>query len=69
MAAKPLAVTQMSIFPIRSSCKLDDLSSKEGRVWSELLNLAEQQPGFLRLYWGRSVEKRDRVHLHIGIAS
>ncbi|KAJ5620888.1 hypothetical protein N7510_004872 [Penicillium lagena] len=57
--------TQMIILPIQENIPIDVLSSKEGQIWSQVLNIFESWPGFKRLYWGRKVEQPTQVHLHI----
>jgi hypothetical protein len=55
----------MIILPIQEAAQIDDLSTKEGQVWSQILDILESWAGFRRLYWGRHVEE-GLVHLHIG---
>lgn len=57
--------TQMIILPIQENIPLDVVSSKEGQIWSQVLNIFESWPGCKRLYWGRKVEQPTQVHLHI----
>lgn len=64
--ARPAVPTQMIIIPINETLSIDNLSFKEGKTWAQILNIFEKWSGFRRLYWGRHVEERDQVHLHIG---
>lgn len=58
--------TQMIILPIKEDLKIDNSSTKEGQLWSQILDVLERWSGFRRLYWGRHVEEPSQVHLHVG---
>ncbi|KAJ5672727.1 hypothetical protein N7507_001854 [Penicillium longicatenatum] len=62
--ARSAVPTQMIILPIQEAAQIDDLSTREGQVWSQILDVLESWAGFRRLYWGRHVEE-GLVHLHI----
>lgn len=59
-------VTQIFYLSIPVEHQLQDATSGAGRKWAEALELIADSPGFLRLYWGRQVEERKKVQLHIG---
>jgi hypothetical protein len=62
----PAVPTQMIVLPIKEGLKIEDASTKEGQLWSQILDVLEHWSGFRRLYWGRHVEEPSQVHLHIG---
>lgn len=59
-------VTQIHYLTIPENKHLTDISSDAGKVWSKSLDVLEAQPGFHRLYWGRSPEDETKVQLHVG---
>ncbi|KAJ5146172.1 uncharacterized protein N7515_000736 [Penicillium bovifimosum] len=61
----PAVPTQMIVLPIKEGLKIEDASTKEGQLWSQILDILERWSGFRRLYWGRHVEEANQVHLHI----
>ena len=66
MVLKPDPVTQIDILPISTVFKLDDLETKDGKVWNRILNIIKSSPGYHSLYWGRQVETAGNVQLHTG---
>lgn len=63
---RPAAPTQMIILPIQETLLIDQPSTQEGQVWSQILGILEKFTGFQRLDWGRHVEEPGQGHLHIG---
>jgi hypothetical protein len=59
-------VTQILYPAIDPALDLGDASSEAGKAWSKILDVIEQTPNFLRLYWGRRLEEPEQVQLHIG---
>lgn len=62
----PAFPTQMIILPIRATANIEDPSTKDGQIWSQVLDILEQWNGFRRLYWGRHVEESEKTQVHIG---
>ncbi|KAF7520291.1 hypothetical protein G7054_g12813 [Neopestalotiopsis clavispora] len=58
-------VTQIHYLTIPEDKHLADVKSDAGRIWSKALDVLEAQPGFRRLYWGRSPEDETKVQLHV----
>lgn len=58
--------TQILYLNIPAEKELNDPTVAAGHSWSRALDVIEQQPGFLRLSWGRSPEDRTKVQLHVG---
>jgi hypothetical protein len=59
-------VTQIHYVTIPEDKHLTDVKSDAGQIWSKALDELEAQPGFRRLYWGRSPEDETKVQLHVG---
>ncbi|KAG2417319.1 hypothetical protein HFD88_008538 [Aspergillus terreus] len=57
--------TQMIIFPVKPDATIENPSTKDGQIWSQVLDILEGWNGFRRLYWGRRVEEREKTHIHI----
>jgi hypothetical protein len=57
--------TAQITLPIRSTATIEDLKSVDGQVWDGILKTIEASPGYERLYWGRWVERKNRVQLHV----
>jgi hypothetical protein len=60
------APTQMIILPIKATVNIEDPLTKEGRTWTQALDILESWPGFRRLYWGKHVEEPGKTQVHIG---
>ena len=58
--------TQIIYLKVPADTDLCDTNKEPGRIWSQALDLVEQEPGFIRLSWGRSPEDRSNVQLHTG---
>lgn len=65
MAQQPVAVTQIHYFELAdgssSTTKLENYAS-----FREILDTCERYAGFVRAYWGRSLEHPQHAQLHIG---
>lgn len=59
-------VTQIHYLTIPEDKHLADVKLDAGQIWSKALDELEAQPGFRRLYWGRSPEDETKVQLHVG---
>jgi hypothetical protein len=57
--------TQMITFPIKGSATIEDPKSADGQIWEGILEKIKSSPGYERLYWGRWVERKDKVQLHV----
>ncbi|KXJ89046.1 hypothetical protein Micbo1qcDRAFT_206629 [Microdochium bolleyi] len=57
-------VTQILYIDIDPARDLEDESTREGRLWAEMLDLIQDSPGFERLYWGRRLEEPEKVQVH-----
>ncbi|RJE20683.1 hypothetical protein PHISCL_06982 [Aspergillus sclerotialis] len=57
--------TQMIILPIKATASIENPSTKEGQIWSQILDILENWKGFRRLYWGRHVEEPGKTQVHI----
>ena len=56
----------MIILPIKATASIENPSTKEGQIWSQILDILENWKGFRRLYWGRHVEEPEKTQVHIG---
>ncbi|PKY03534.1 hypothetical protein P168DRAFT_327593 [Aspergillus campestris IBT 28561] len=61
----PAVPTQMIILPIKATATIEDVSTPDGQLWTQILDTLEAWPGFQRLYWGRHVEEPDVTELHV----
>ncbi|PGH18790.1 hypothetical protein AJ79_00203 [Helicocarpus griseus UAMH5409] len=57
--------TQMFIFPIKEKAETNNPSTREGRIWSRVLDIFQGWEGFHRLYWGIHVEEPEYTEIHV----
>ena len=65
----PAVPTQMILLPIKATATIENVSTPDGQLWTQILDTLEAWPGFQRLYWGRHVEEADVTELHVGTFS
>lgn len=70
----PLSAVQAAHTPITAMIRIPDVeyttslsnpSTPEGKTWSQILSLFEQQPNCQRVYWGARLEEIGHVDLHV----
>lgn len=59
----------MIIFTVKPDATIENSSTKDGQIWSQVLDILEGRNGFRRLYWGRHVEEPEKTQVHIGMSS
>jgi hypothetical protein len=55
----------MITFPIKGEASIEEPKSADGQVWEGILKKIEASPGYERLYWGRWIERKNKVQLHV----
>ncbi|KAL4886740.1 hypothetical protein BJY04DRAFT_213492 [Aspergillus karnatakaensis] len=58
---------QLLTLPIQPSATIQHPSTKDGKTWSEILDIFESSRGFKRLYWGRHAEEDDQWKVQVVI--
>ncbi|KAH7035867.1 uncharacterized protein B0I36DRAFT_382491 [Microdochium trichocladiopsis] len=58
-------VTQILYLDVDPARNLEDESTRDGKLWAEMLDLLQDSPGFKRLYWGRRLEEPEKVQIHV----
>jgi hypothetical protein len=70
----PLEAVQASNTPVTAMIRIPDVegvknlsnpSTEEGRIWSKILTLFQNQPSVTRVYWGTRLEEVGNVDLHV----
>ena len=64
--ASNIPITAMIRIPdVEGVNSLSDSSTDEGKTWSQIIALFEQQPSCTRVYWGTRLEETGHVDLHV----
>lgn len=59
-------ITQILYLNISPDQHLEQKHTDAGSQWSRGLDFVTAFPGFVRLYWGRSLEEPEKVQVHLG---
>ena len=62
----PTPTTEFIYLTLKSSVKPEDPSNIEGKDFLNAISVAWQESGYVRSYWGRTVEKEENVVWVVG---